>query len=93
MDFENHIFLRFNIDSLRIVGEYDHEPLMCLYDHSCYEAELIAKNELNLNVILTAGKYELHIFTVGSEIASDIQKDTGLNQLPFSFELQAVPVY
>jgi hypothetical protein len=68
-------------------GEYDHEPLMCLYDHSCYEAELIAKNELNLNVILTAGKYELHIFTVGSEIASDIQKDTGLNQLPFSFEL------
>ena len=43
-------------------SEYSYDPLKCLYDHSCFEAELIAKNQLSINVILTTGKYELIVF-------------------------------
>jgi hypothetical protein len=35
---------------------------VCLYDHSCVEADLLNKNEMSLNVILTSGDYELIIF-------------------------------
>jgi hypothetical protein len=44
------------------IYEYTYNPLKCLYDHSCFEAELLSKNELNINVILTVGTYELIIF-------------------------------
>ena len=43
-------------------GEYIYDPLVCLYDHSCVEADLLNKNEMNLNVILTSGDYEIIIF-------------------------------
>jgi len=42
--------------------EFDYNPLACLYDHACYETELIGKNEINLFVILTPGDYQLIIF-------------------------------
>lgn len=43
-------------------AEYIYDPLACLYDHSCIEASQIGKNELNIDVILTSGEYELIIF-------------------------------
>lgn len=39
-----------------------YNPLDCIYDHQCVESELINKNEIGLDVILTPGKYELIIF-------------------------------
>lgn len=42
--------------------EYIYDPLSCLYDHSCIESSQIGKNELNIDVILTSGEYELIIF-------------------------------
>ena len=43
-------------------AEYIYDPLSCLYDHSCVETSQIGKNELNIDVILTSGEYELIIF-------------------------------
>ena len=42
--------------------DYVYDPLACLYDHSCIESELVGKNELNIDVILTSGDYELLIY-------------------------------
>jgi hypothetical protein len=42
--------------------DYVYDPLTCLYDHSCIESELVGKNELNIDAILTSGDYELLIY-------------------------------
>ena len=73
--------------------EYTYDPLTCLYDHSCVEAELISKNELNINVILTVGMYELVIFDMPSSPATQfVAGEAGLSKAPFTFELQATPI-
>lgn len=75
------------------IHEYSYDPLSCLYDHSCVEAELISKNELNINVILTVGTYELIIFDMPSGAATQfITGEAGLTKAPFTFELQATPI-
>jgi len=75
------------------IYEYAYDPLKCLYDHSCFEAELISKNELNINVILTVGTYELIIFDMPSNAATQfVAGEAGLSRAPFTFELQATPV-
>ena len=51
------------IDGVAAAGDYTYDPLKCLLDHHCAEAELIGKNQLSLDVILTTGEYELIIFT------------------------------
>ena len=38
------------------------DPLACIYDHMCVESELINKNEIGMDVILTPGKYEFILF-------------------------------
>lgn len=75
------------------IYEYSYNPLKCLYDHSCFEAEQLSKNELNINVILTVGTYELIIFDMPSTPASQfIVNEAQLSRAPFTFELQATPI-
>jgi hypothetical protein len=50
------------IDAAADREAFDYDPLACLYDHSCIESELVGKNELNIDVILTSGDYELLIY-------------------------------
>lgn len=50
------------VDSVQSNQEYIYNPLGCLYDHSCVESEKIGKNEININVILNNGDYELILF-------------------------------
>lgn len=70
-----------------------YEPLKCIYDHMCVETELINKNELGLDVILTPGKYELIIFVQEDRTLHRwLTEDLGLSHVPFTFELQAVPI-
>ena len=37
-------------------------PLECLYDKSCVEAQMSAKNELKIDVFVTTGTYRLIIY-------------------------------
>jgi hypothetical protein len=74
-------------------AEFVYDPLACLYDHSCIESEQIGKNELNIDVILTSGDYQLTIFDQQeSHIRKWITNEAGLTSVPFTFELQAVPI-
>jgi len=73
--------------------EYVYDPLACLYDHSCIESELVGKNELNIDVILTSGDYELLIYDQQeTHIRNWMTNQAGLVSVPFTFELQAVPI-
>jgi hypothetical protein len=70
-----------------------YDPLACLYDHSCVESEQVSKNEVGISAILTAGEYQLTIFDQQEEhMRKWIAKDLGLASIPFTMELQAVPV-
>lgn len=74
-------------------AEYIYDPLSCLYDHSCIESSQIGKNELNIDVILTAGEYELIIFDQQeNDVRNWLTSDAGLKNVPFSFELTATPI-
>jgi hypothetical protein len=54
---------------------------------------MISKNELNINVILTVGTYELIIFDMPSTAATQfIAGEAGLSKAPFTFEMQATPI-
>lgn len=54
----------------------------------CVETELINKNELGLDVILTPGKYELIIFVQEDRTLHRwLTEDLGLSHVPFTFEL------
>jgi len=73
--------------------EFVYDPLACLYDHSCVESELVGKGELGIDVILTSGDYQLTIFDQQeSHIRNWITNEAGLTSVPFTFELQAVPI-
>ena len=73
--------------------EFVYDPLACLYDHSCIESELVGKNELNIDVILTSGDYKLTIFDQQeNSVRKWISNQAGLSSVPFTFELQAVPI-
>lgn len=41
---------------------FTYDPLSCLYDHQCVVSELVGKNEIGIDVILTQGRYKLTIF-------------------------------
>ena len=59
----------------------------------CVESELINKNEIGIDVILTPGKYELIIFDQEeNSLHRWLTHDLGLSTVPFTFELQAVPI-
>ena len=74
-------------------AEFVYDPLACLYDHSCIESELVGKDELNIDVILTSGDYQLTIFDQQeSHVRNWITNEAGLTSVPFTFELQAVPI-
>ena len=73
--------------------EYIYDPLSCLYDHQCIESSQIGKNELNIDVILTSGEYEIIIFDQQeNDVRSWLTSDVGLKNVPFSFELTATPI-
>jgi len=68
--------------------DYVYDPLACLYDHTCIESELVGKNELNINVILTSGAYELLIYDQQeAHMRNWITNQAGLTSLPFTLEL------
>ena len=73
--------------------EFVYDPLACLYDHSCIESDQVSKNELNIDVILTTGDYQLTIFDQQeNSVRKWITQEVGLTSVPFTLELQAVPV-
>ena len=73
--------------------KFNYDPLACLFDHSCAESEQISKNELSLDVILTNGDYQLVIFDQqDNSVRQWLRDDAGLDRVPFTFELQAVPI-
>ena len=81
------------VDAEADAEDFKHDPLACLYDHSCIESELVGKDELNIDVILTTGDYQLTIFDQQeSHIRNWITNEAGLTTVPFTFELQAVPI-
>lgn len=74
-------------------GDYNYDPMRCLLDHHCAEAEIVGKNQLNLDVILTTGEYELIIFVnQPGDVDKFLMQDAGLRELPMSFSLTATPV-
>lgn len=74
-------------------SEYVYDPLGCLYDHTCVETELVGKNELGIDVILTSGDYELIVFDQQeNSVRSWLRETARLDTVPFTLELQAVPV-
>jgi hypothetical protein len=73
--------------------EFVYDPLACLYDHSCIETEQVGKNELSIDVILTSGDYQLTIFDQQeNSVRRWLSGQGGLTTVPFTFELQAVPI-
>lgn len=80
-------------DGLYGDGAFRHDPLRCLLDHHCIESEMINKNEISIAAILTGGDYELTIFDQEeNSVRRFLHQDGGLEDIPFSFELQASPV-
>jgi len=74
-------------------AEYIYDPSSCLYDHTCVESAQAGKNELNIDVILTSGDYELIIFDQQENaVRKWLTDEAGLAAVPFAFELQATPV-
>jgi hypothetical protein len=81
------------VDPANRDSEYIYDPLSCLYDHSCVESSQIGKNELNINVILTAGEYELIIFDQQeNDVRQWLTSEAGIKNVPFSFDLTATPI-
>ena len=59
----------------------------------CVESELVDKNQIGIDVILTPGDYELSIFDQEeNDLHRWLTRDLGLRSVPFTFELQAVPI-
>jgi hypothetical protein len=50
------------VDAKNAHRDFVYNPLACLFDHSCVESEQVGKNEVGIDVILTAGDYKLSIF-------------------------------
>lgn len=73
--------------------KFTYDPLVCLYDHQCVVSELVGKNEVGIDVILTQGQYKLTIFDQEeNSVRRWLTHDAGLQTVPFTFELQAIPV-
>ena len=47
--------------------DQERNPYTCIYDRSCVEARISAKNEMKIEVILTSGLYKLMIIEEISE--------------------------
>jgi hypothetical protein len=74
-------------------GEFVHDPLACLLDHSCIETSMTGKNQIGIQAILTAGEYQLAIFDQEeNDLRRWLHREAGLDVLPFSFSLEASPV-
>jgi len=73
--------------------KFVYDPLTCLYDHTCVVSELVGKNEIGIDVILTQGHYKLTIFDQEENaVRRWLTHDAGIQHAPFTFELQAIPV-
>lgn len=57
------------------VDHSDLGTLECLYDKSCVEATMSAKNELKIDVFLTTGRYKLTIYDDQKKEFSDFLGD------------------
>lgn len=69
-------------------GEFVHDPLKCLYDHSCVVSQAVGKNEIGIAAILTTGDYELVLFDQEeNSVRRWLHGDAGLDTVPFSFDL------
>jgi hypothetical protein len=81
------------VDAAAGEHEFDYDPLSCLLDHSCVESEQASKNEVNIEVILTAGNYKLTIFDQQeNSVRRWLTGEVGLTTAPFTLELQATPI-
>lgn len=68
-------------------------PLACLLDHSCHQSEQVSKGEISIDVILTNGHYQLIIYDQEeNSVRRWLTHSVGLSTVPFTFELQAVPI-
>lgn len=67
---------------------FTYDPLQCLYDHTCVETEIIGKNEIGIDVVLTQGRYQLTIFDQEENaVRRYLTHDAGLDIVPFTMEL------